>query len=66
MINLNETGGTAVEVTVNSFEGVPVNATEHVGPGLMNDITLVNAFTWEGGRGARCDFWRAVSGLVPE
>ncbi|KAK3068502.1 hypothetical protein LTR53_013873 [Teratosphaeriaceae sp. CCFEE 6253] len=32
----------------------------------INDFTLVNAYTWEGGRGMRCDFWRAVGELVPQ
>lgn len=61
-INLNQTGGTPLEV---ALLGV-VNVTEFVGPGQVNDIELVNAYTWEGGRGVRCDFWRSVGGLVPE
>lgn len=32
----------------------------------MNDFSLVNAYTWEGGRGVRCDFWRSMAGIVPE
>ncbi|EME83778.1 uncharacterized protein MYCFIDRAFT_214499 [Pseudocercospora fijiensis CIRAD86] len=36
------------------------------GPGTFNDFRLVNAYTWEGGRGMRCDFWRAMGELVPE
>lgn len=36
------------------------------GPGTDNNFRLVNADTWEGGRGMRCDFWRAMGGLVPE
>lgn len=61
-ININETGGTPF-----STEVVPgVNATELAGPGLMNNITLVNAWTWEAGRGYRCDFWRSVAAIVPE
>ncbi|TKA65178.1 hypothetical protein B0A55_09223 [Friedmanniomyces simplex] len=36
------------------------------GPTAINDFRLVNAYTWEGGRGTRCDFWRSVGELVPE
>ena len=42
------------------------NVTVMVGPTLRNDISLVNAYTWEGGRGYRCDFWRSVGPIVPE
>ncbi|KAF2171883.1 hypothetical protein M409DRAFT_63427 [Zasmidium cellare ATCC 36951] len=36
------------------------------GPGTNNDFRLVNAYSWEGGRGIRCDFWRSTGELVPE
>lgn len=36
------------------------------GPGELNTIRLADAYTWEGGRGVRCDFWRAMGELVPE
>ncbi|KAK5467101.1 hypothetical protein LTS15_000071 [Exophiala xenobiotica] len=42
------------------------NITEFGQPGLQNDITLVNAWTWEAGRGYRCDFWRSMGAIVPE
>lgn len=61
MINLNETGGTPANVS--SF-GMTV--LENLEPGLLNNITLVNAATWENGRGARCDWWRSISADVPE
>ncbi|SMR56332.1 unnamed protein product [Zymoseptoria tritici ST99CH_3D1] len=35
------------------------------GSGTYNDFRLVNAYTWEGGRGTRCDFWRAMGDIVP-
>lgn len=61
-INLNQTGGSPFSATV-----LPnVNITEFRQPGLQNNITLHNAYTWEGGRGFRCDFWRSVSAIVPE
>ena len=61
-INLNETGGHLAEVQTTTG----VNVTEDVGPGLENSFSLVNAYTWEAGRGARCEFWRAVGDIVPE
>ncbi|GAB7349461.1 hypothetical protein MBLNU459_g0175t2 [Dothideomycetes sp. NU459] len=33
------------------------------GPGEENTFRLANAYTWEGGRGVRCDFWRSMGGL---
>ncbi|KAF1956825.1 alpha/beta-hydrolase [Byssothecium circinans] len=59
-INLNETGGTPY-TTVTMF-GVPV--TQYMEPGLENSITVADAFVWEGERGARCDFWRAMGPTV--
>jgi carboxylesterase type B len=61
-IDLNQTGGTPT--TVEALTGI--NATELIEPGLKNDIRLVNAYTWEGGRGYRCDFWRSIASVVPE
>lgn len=63
MINLNETGGTPANVTT-IFGGPPV--LEYVEPGLRNNITLVNAYTFDSNRGARCDYWRDIAGDVPE
>lgn len=61
-IDLNQTRGTPT--TVDALTGI--NATELIEPGLKNDIRLVNAYTWEGGRGYRCDFWRSIASVVPE
>ncbi|KAM0803758.1 carboxylesterase type B [Usnea florida] len=63
-INLNESGGTPFEATTLATDVGEI--TEFGGPGLKNKIELVNAYTWEGGRGARCDFWRSVGAIVPE
>ena len=60
-INLNQTGGNEI-----SEETVGGNSTIYVGPGLRNHFTLANAYTWEGGRGHRCDFWKSVGVVVPE
>ena len=61
-IDLNQTGGTPFETP--GLGGA--NLTIFVEPGLVNDITLVDAFAWEGGRGVRCEFWRKVGVVVPE
>jgi len=62
-INLNQTGG--VPYTSQVF-GVPVPVVQYMQPGLRNDIKAANAYTWEGGRGQRCDFWRTMSPSVPQ
>ena len=63
-LNLNESGGVAFQApTLATDVG---NITEFGGPGLENRFELVDAYTWEGGRGVRCDFWRSVGAIVPE
>ncbi|KAL8650963.1 MAG: hypothetical protein Q9226_004923 [Calogaya cf. arnoldii] len=67
-INFNQSGG--VPFDASAYPGLPGlqldNVTQFSDPGLRNDFNLVNAYTWEGGRGMRCDFWRSVARLVPE
>ncbi|KAL9016683.1 MAG: hypothetical protein Q9185_005962 [Variospora sp. 1 TL-2023] len=66
-LNLNQSGGTPFQS--NPYPGMNSgldNVTQFADPGLRNDFTLVNAYTWEGGRGMRCDFWRSVGQIVPE
>lgn len=63
-LNMNETGGTAVVET--SFGGVPQVITQFVQPGLVNSFEVVDADSWEGGRRARCDFWKSMGASVPE
>lgn len=36
------------------------------GPGEKNTFRLADAYTWEGGQGFRCDFWKSLGELVPE
>ncbi|KAF7192312.1 Lipase 2 [Pseudocercospora fuligena] len=62
MLNLNETGGSPYSSRV--VATMP-NATQYEGPGLANDIRVVDANTWEGGRGKRCEFWRQIGDRVP-
>lgn len=66
MFNLDQTGGTpeVINKTVNTALK-DIDAAWSVGPGLQNDFSVVNANAWEGGRGARCDFWRSVAARVP-
>lgn len=37
-----------------------LNWNQTQGSAAHNNITLANAYPWEGGRGERCDFWRRV------
>ena len=60
-LNLNQTGGTAFQSPQSPMQ----NVTEYGEPGLSHVIGFFNAYTWEGGRGYRCDFWRSVGNLVP-
>lgn len=75
MVNFNQTGGTPYEFTaVHAQNQGPLtviadkdkNVTLHSDPGLRNNFRIVDAYAWEGGRGARCDFWRSIAGIVPE
>jgi hypothetical protein len=60
-MDLNETGGTVSPVVVTP------NLTFYVreGDDVVNHFSLANAYTWEGGRGLRCAFWRVVGDLIP-
>jgi hypothetical protein len=60
-LNLNTTGGVVDLVTVTDDLSFNVRT----GAGIVNKFSLVDAFTWEGGRGARCDFWRTIAPNVP-
>ena len=66
MVNLNETGGEEISVQVLDFVGKAVNGSEYVEPGLKNAFSVVDAGSWEGGRWARCEFWRSMGEIVPE
>lgn len=64
-LDLNQTGGVPFQIPPYPGENL-ANVTEFAEPGLRNNFSLVNAYTWEGGRGMRCDFWRSVGRIVPE
>jgi hypothetical protein len=59
---LNTSGGTPYQIPAPN--GVLV--TQFRMPGLRNNITLSNAYEWEGGRGRRCDFWKTISPIIPQ
>ncbi|KAI0153017.1 alpha/beta-hydrolase [Xylariaceae sp. FL1272] len=61
-MNLNTTGGDVDLLTVTDELAYYVRS----GPGQVNNFSLADAMTWEGGRGKRCDFWRSVSARVPQ
>lgn len=60
-MDLNTTGGEVTLVPVTDELSFYVRS----GVGIVNNFRLANGWTWEGGRGARCAFWRAVSAKVP-
>ncbi|KAI9711686.1 MAG: hypothetical protein M1828_001797 [Chrysothrix sp. TS-e1954] len=63
---LNQTGGVPFLTEGSQAPGVPHAVTEFRNPGLQNHFTLADAYSWEGGRGRRCDFWRSVAKVMPE
>lgn len=62
MMDLNTTGGDLAQVVVTT----DLSYYLRVGAGIVNKFRLVDALSWEGGRGARCDFWSGVSARVPQ
>lgn len=66
---MNQTGGQLTNSTVPGLwasYGQNLYTEFYTGPGLMPNFSLVDGYTWEGGRGQRCDFWRSVADIVPE
>ncbi|KAI1801124.1 alpha/beta-hydrolase [Daldinia bambusicola] len=61
-MNLNTTGGTVTDTAIPPY----LNFYIRDGPGIVNTLNLSDSYTWEGGRGRRCDFWRDVSARVPQ
>lgn len=61
MMDLNTTGGDLTQVVVTT----DLSYYLRVGAGIVNEFRL-DALSWEGGRGARCDFWSDVSARVPQ
>lgn len=61
LVNLNETGGVQYEEPMQWGVGV----TQSKGPGLKNAIAVVDAMSWEGGRGQRCAFYKQLAPSIP-
>ncbi|KAK3681815.1 Alpha/Beta hydrolase protein [Podospora appendiculata] len=61
LLNLNETGGTPYQATMQWGSIV----TQFSQPGLKNALAVVNAASWEGGRGARCAVYRGLAPSIP-
>ncbi|KAI4158970.1 MAG: hypothetical protein LQ342_007004 [Letrouitia transgressa] len=60
MQNLNVTGG----FSVRKFTIAGLMAAQSYGD-VRTDIRLVDAYTWEGNRGKRCNFWRRNADGIP-
>ncbi|KAL6862063.1 Alpha/Beta hydrolase protein [Trichoderma novae-zelandiae] len=60
-LDLNTTGGEVELVTVTAELSYYVRG----GEGVVNSFRLADGRRWEGGRGERCEFWRAVAPRVP-
>jgi len=61
LLNLNQTGGVPYDFTTQW--GTTVS--QFKGPGQANAIKANDADSWEGGRGARCDFWLSLAPAIP-
>lgn len=67
MLNLNMTGGSPVElVWQKAPAGNEIIVTQNIGPNFTAKFDMVDAWSWEGGRGARCALWAEIGAEVPE
>ena len=62
LMNLNTTGGLTTLVTVTEDLSYYIRS----GDDVVNDFRLADSFAWEGGRGARCELWKALAPRVPQ
>ncbi|KAE8405623.1 Alpha/Beta hydrolase protein [Aspergillus pseudonomiae] len=60
-MDFNTTGGSVSPLVITP------NLTYYIrqGDDVVNHFRLANAYTWEGGRGVRCLFWRAAADRIP-
>lgn len=66
-LNLNMTGGEGTKILWTSSDGnVKFNITQNTGSGIRANLKVVDAWDWEGGRGARCALWAEIGNEVPE
>ena len=66
MLNINMTGGSPEVLSSVFGDGSVVNVTEMIGPGLEARFHTVDAWSWEGARGQRCELWKDLGISVPE
>lgn len=66
MLNINMTGGHSETLSYTFGDGTIVNLTQMIGPGLEARFDVVDAWSWEGMRGRRCELWRDLGASVPE
>ncbi|GIJ89467.1 hypothetical protein Asppvi_008409 [Aspergillus pseudoviridinutans] len=59
-MDLNTTGGSVSQVVVTPNLSYYVRE----GDDVVNQFRLADAYTWEGGRGRRCAFWRDVADRI--
>lgn len=65
MLNLNMTGGAPTPILFSTPDD-SYYVTEYTGAGLEAKFDVVDAWSWEGGRGARCGLWAELAPQVPE
>lgn len=66
MLNINMTGGVPSMISWTPTDGTTMNITQLKDPGLEARFRIVDAYSWEGGRGRRCELWANLGAAVPE
>lgn len=66
MLNINVTGGVPEILTWTAPDGTLINVTQMHDPGLTAHFRMVDAWSWEAGRGRRCSLWQELGPSVPE
>ncbi|CAN8104972.1 unnamed protein product [Discula destructiva] len=66
MLNVNMTGGTPKVINWTPVGGTGINITQMIDPGLSAKFSIVDAQSWEGNRGERCEMWQKLGASVPE
>lgn len=66
MLNINMTGGSPQVLGYTFGDGIIVNLTQMIGSSLEARFDVVDAWSWEGMRGRRCELWRDLGASVPE
>jgi len=61
LLSLNATGGVPKWKNVTD----DLNYLVYTDPGVSNVVKVADAYEWEGGRGARCDWWLEQADKVP-